>query len=167
MGTSGGSISPVAWWSRVRWHRIYYLLAAFDVLTVSMSLWVNTRIMSIYRASIEVNQAWDELLHDTSALGRLAAAVNAPGNNVFESGDVEAEAEKARTAWPPFAARLAGLRARVRAHAPKGRAGPLLRSLEAIEAETASMAGEAERIFSHLRRGEQPEAAERMASMDR
>src|SRR3954453_16158398 len=146
MGTSGGSISPVAWWSRVRWHRIYYLLAAFDVLTVSMSLWVNTRIMSIYRASIEGNQAWDELLHDTSALGRLAAAVNAPGNEVFESGGGEAEEEKVRRACPAFAARLDGLRVRVRANAPEGRAGPLLRDLGTIEAATASMEREAERI---------------------
>ena len=67
MGTSGGSVSPLGRWSWVQWHRVYYLLAAFDVLTVSMSLWVNTRIMAIYRASIEVGQAWDELLHDTSA----------------------------------------------------------------------------------------------------
>src|SRR3954451_18260375 len=111
MGTSGGSISPLGRWSWVQWHRVYYLLAAFDVLTVSMSLWVNTRTMAIYRASIGVNRAWDELLHDTSALGRSAAAVNAPGNDVFESGDVEAEAEKVRRAWPAFAARLAALRA--------------------------------------------------------
>src|SRR3954462_12564017 len=103
MGTSGGSINPVGGWSWMRWHRIYYLLAAFDVLTVSMSLWVNTRIMAIYRASIEVNQAWNELLHETSALGRLAAAVDTPGNDVFESGDVEAEAEKVHGAWPAFA----------------------------------------------------------------
>src|SRR3954447_8777121 len=109
MGTSGVSMGPVGPWSWARWYRIYYLLAAFDVLTVSMSLWVNTRIMAIYRASIEVNQAWDELLHDTSSLGRLAAAVNAPGNEVFESGDGEVESVKARRAWPPFAARLAGL----------------------------------------------------------
>src|SRR3954462_13916674 len=106
MGTSGGSINPVGGWSRVQWHRVYYLLAAFDVLTVSMSLWVNTRIMAIYRASIEVNRAWDELLHDPSALGRLAGAVNAPGNDVFLSGDVQAESAKARRAWTAFAARL-------------------------------------------------------------
>src|SRR3954447_2422963 len=114
MGTSGVSMGPVGGWSWARWQRIYYLLAAFDVLTVSMSLWVNTRIMAIYRASIEVNQEWDELLHDTSALGRLAAAINAPGNDVFESGDVEAEAEKVHRAWPAFAAHLAGMRAGVR-----------------------------------------------------
>src|SRR3954462_7861333 len=106
MGTSGRSISPVGRWSWVQWHRVYYLLAAFDVLTVSMSLWVNTRIMAIYRASIEVNRAWDELLHETSALGQLAGAVNAPGNDVFLSGDVEAESVKARRAWTAFAARL-------------------------------------------------------------
>src|SRR3954447_14511358 len=114
MGTSGVSMGPVGPWSWARWYRIYYLLAAFDVLTVSMSLWVNTRIMAIYRASIEVNQAWDELLHDASSLGQLAAAINAPGNDVFESGDVEAELGKARRARPAFAAHLSKLRAEVK-----------------------------------------------------
>src|SRR3954471_13491384 len=142
MGTSGRSISPVGRWSWVQWHRVYYLLAAFDVLTVSMSLWVNTRIMSIYRASIEVNKAWDELLHDSSELGRLAAAVNAPGNDVFESGDVEAEAEKVRRAWPAFDARLTELRAGLRANARAGQAGTLLRDLDATRAATAAMARE-------------------------
>src|SRR3954449_7292211 len=150
MGVSGGSIGPVGGWSWARWQRIYYLLAAFDVLTVSMSLWVNTRTMAIYRASIEVNRAWDELLHDTSALGRLAGAVNAPGNDVFLSGDVEAESAKARRAWAAFAARLAELRGGVKANAREGQAGPLLRDLREIEATTAAMSREAEGIFSHL-----------------
>src|SRR3954454_329614 len=117
MGTSGRSISPVGRWSWVQWHRVYYLLAAFDLLTVSMSLWVNTRIMAIYRASIEVNRTWDELLHETSSLGRLAGAVNAPGNDVFLSGDVDAESAKARKAWAAFADLLSELRAGVRANA--------------------------------------------------
>src|SRR3954462_10699256 len=106
MGASSGPIGPGGWGARGQWPRVYYPLAAFDVLTVSMSLWVNTRIMAIYRASIEVNRAWDELLHDTSTLGRLAGAVNAPGNDVFLSGDVQAESVKARRAWTAFAARL-------------------------------------------------------------
>src|SRR4051812_11287294 len=115
MGVSGGPIGPVGWWSRVQWHRVYYLLAAFDVLTVSMSLWVNTRIMAIYRASIEVNRTWDGLLHAPPALGRWAGAVNARGNDVFLWGDVEAESARARRAGPAFPARLSGLRAGVEA----------------------------------------------------
>src|SRR3954469_6347285 len=149
MGTSGGPIGPAGRWSWAQWHRVYYLLAAFDVLTVSMSLWVNTRTMAIYRASIEVNRAWDEFLHDTSALGRLAGAVNAPGDDVFLSGDVEAESGKARRAGPPPPPRLSELRAGVKANAREGQAGTLLRDLGEIEAATAAMVREAEGIFSH------------------
>jgi hypothetical protein len=141
MGTVKGPIGPVGRWSWARWHRVYLLLAAFDVLTVSMTLWVNTRIMAIYRASIEVNQAWHELLHNTSSLGRSAAAVDAPGNEVFKSGDVDAEAAKVRRAWPAFATGLSELRARVEANTDAGRAGPLLHDLDAIEAPaTADLA---------------------------
>src|SRR3954464_11474717 len=106
MGTSGGPIGPVGLWSWVQWHRVYYLLAAFDVLTVSISLWVNTRIMTIYRASIEVNRTWAELGLEASPLGRWGGAGKAPGNDVFLSGDVDAGSAKARKAWPAFADRL-------------------------------------------------------------
>lgn len=77
---------------RPRWHCVYFLLAAFDVLTVSMCLYLNHRIMTIYVRSVEANQEWAERQQDASELGRLAWEVNAPGNDVFDSQQVEADA---------------------------------------------------------------------------
>jgi len=82
---------------RGRWPRgplIYYLLAAFDILTVSASLFLNHRIMSIYVGSVEANQEWAERMTDYAALSRLAAEVDAPGNDVFNSRDVPAESAR-------------------------------------------------------------------------
>jgi hypothetical protein len=61
---------------------IYYLLAIFDILTVSASLFLNHRIMSIYADSVAANHAWAARMADYAALGRLAANVDAPGNDV-------------------------------------------------------------------------------------
>ncbi len=40
-----------------RWHLVYYLLAAFDLLTVSLSLYLNHRIMAIYTDSVNLNDS--------------------------------------------------------------------------------------------------------------
>ena len=49
-----------------QWHRVYFLLAAFDVLTVSVSLYLNHRIMSIYRQSVA--DEWTVVPGDGGAL---------------------------------------------------------------------------------------------------
>src|SRR5262249_15132919 len=111
--TAGTSELPEAAPPRPRWHLVYFLLAAFDVFTVSMSLYLNDRIMRIYTRSVEVNRAWTEMLHDASRLGQTAAAVNAPGNDVFASHRVEVEAANLRQALQGFHAELGALREKV------------------------------------------------------
>ena len=79
---------------RIRWHVVYYLLAAFDVLTVSASLYLGARLLGIYRASVAQNAEWARHLDEYSALQQLAAEVNAPGNDLFESHDVARESQR-------------------------------------------------------------------------
>lgn len=150
-----------------RWHRVYYLLAAFDVFTVSVSLYLNHRIMSIYLRSVEVNRAWAEILQDSSRLGQLAAAINAPGNDVFASRQADAEARRMTRARRMFGRELAALRDRLRARAGPEQAALLEEDYRALRGATAAMAGEAERIFPAFRRGDVAEAGKRMADMDR
>jgi len=38
-----------------KWHLVYFALAAFDILTVSGSLYLNHNIMNIYKDSVDVN----------------------------------------------------------------------------------------------------------------
>ena len=42
--------------TRPKFHLIYYLLAAFDLLTVLLSLFIINRMTTIYTDSVEVNQ---------------------------------------------------------------------------------------------------------------
>src|SRR5712691_6003923 len=101
---------------RPGWHRLYYVLAAFDVLTVVLSLLVSHQIRGIYANSVEVNQVWGQRLSDFSDLGQLAQGVNAPGNDVFDTLDVESESAKMRAALAVFDERVASLHADVRAY---------------------------------------------------
>ena len=103
---------------RPRWYLLYYLLAALDVVTVLASLTLNHRIMQIYVDSVATSLAWERREDEYARLGALARAVNAPGNDVFDSRDVRAESARLRAAldahwlrWWALEARPVRLRA--------------------------------------------------------
>src|SRR3989442_12498694 len=109
--------ASVARRERERWPRgplIYYLLATFDILTVSASLFLNYRIMSIYVRSVEANQEWAERMADYAALSRLAAERDAPGNHGFNSPDLPAESARMQANLVTFDDRLRGLQRELR-----------------------------------------------------
>src|SRR6185503_5793417 len=88
--------------SSPKWHRVCYLLAAFDVVIVLLTLILNYQILHIYERSAKTSQQWTERRNDMDELGKLASAVNAPGNNVFDSHDVESESSTMTTALHVF-----------------------------------------------------------------
>jgi PAS domain S-box-containing protein len=154
--------------SRVTRHLllIYYALGALGVITVATSLYLNHRIMTIYTGSVEANQRWARRLTHYSELGQLAAAVNAPPNDVFDSHDVEAEATAMRAALPRFNESLTALRDELRANVTPGRATPFVQEFQAVEAAMAEMTTEASQVFVHYARNELRQAGQRMAAMD-
>src|SRR5690349_7480775 len=97
--------------TRLKWHYIYFLLAAFDLLTVSAALYLNYQIIGTYTRSVEINRVWDRRSAAYSHLGELAAAVNAPGNDVFATHLVDEESMKTRAALKIFDQQLAAHRA--------------------------------------------------------
>ncbi len=149
------------------WRQVYFLLAAFDVFTVSMSLYLNHRIMTIYTRSVAVGQAWAELQHGASELGQLAAAVNAPGNDVFASHDIPREAERMGRARQEFNQHFQDLRRTTLALTTEDQAEPLLQDLDRAGAAVGRAAAEATSIFDSLRANRVDEAGKRMAAMDR
>ncbi|MFN2492503.1 MAG: hypothetical protein ABR501_06430 [Pyrinomonadaceae bacterium] len=115
---------------RPKWHLVYFLLAFFDVFTVCVSLLLNHQIMRIYTHSVEINQKWAGRLGDYSELGQLAAAVNAPGNDVFDSHNVEIEIKRMRMALRVFDERMATVQDELRSNLSSAQAAPLLNDLE-------------------------------------
>src|SRR6188472_4064223 len=108
MGTSGVGRTRLR--QRIPWHVIYYVLAAFDVFTVSASLYLSARLLDIYHRSVAQNQEWARHLDEYTSLQTLAAQVNAPGNDLFESQNVALEADRTSRAREAFDAEMAHLR---------------------------------------------------------
>lgn len=86
-GTASRSAPP-------KWLYAYILVAGFFLFTVSAGLYLTHRIVNIYTESVELNQLWTERATDFSRLGELAGEIDAPGNDVFDTHDVEAESAR-------------------------------------------------------------------------
>jgi signal transduction histidine kinase len=163
-GAQGREAGPPA---LPRWHRLLYWLVAFAVLTVSVGLYHSHQYVRIYVRSAAVNQAWTERLHACSKLGQLAASVNAPGNDVFQSHQVAAEEVKLREALRGFNQHLDTFREELRANAEGDEAAAVAGELQTFQGLVGRMAGEARDLFAQCRKGQTREAGERMAAMDR
>jgi signal transduction histidine kinase len=150
-----------------KWHYLYFVLAALDLIAVSAGLYLSHSIMSIYMRSVDTNQTWAERVFAYSHLGELAAAVNAPGNDVFDSRDVDVETARMQTAKHVFDAKFAALRGELNANLAPGEAAPLIARLDAVGVAMDAMLTEARLIFSFFRASQPDRAGERMATMDR
>lgn len=151
----------------VRWHLVYYLLAAFDVLAISGSLYLNHEVMGIFRSSVDVNQTWANKLGDLSGVAAAASAVNGPGNDVFDTHDVDAESARQAKALGVFRERLKAFGAAVDRVPAQGDRHELREGIVRIDATMDEMLTEAARIFANFRQNDARGAGRRMATMDR
>ena len=152
---------------RPKWHRLYYLLAAFDLFTVVLSLVLNHQTRGVFARSIEVNQVWSQRLANYSELGQLAAAVDAPGNDIFDSLDLDTETARFQDALQRYEERFEVLRQEVQAEVGQPGADRVLADFDAVAQAMSDMTRQAESIFAFFAQGQPGEAARRMASMDR
>ncbi|MBS7662099.1 EAL domain-containing protein [Pseudomonas lalucatii] len=155
---------------------MYFFLAGFDVLVVVLGVLLNHRIVDTYHRSIQANQSWVQQLSSYSALGSFASEVNAPGNNVFDTLQVDSESRKMSQALQVFNEHLAMAKEQLRARvADQGGRSAEVRlftlalqdEVEAVDAAMAQMVDEASLIFSYFKAGEADNAGKRMATMDR
>jgi PAS domain S-box-containing protein len=162
--------------SAPKWYRVYYLLAAFDVLIVLFGLSINHQLVKIYDRSVEVNREWVKRLNGFAELGPLAGAVNAPGNDVFDTQDVDAESLRMQAALRAFREHMAASEQDLRDKiAEEERLGTIVsrdveglpEDLMAIKTAMMEMTVEAELTFSFFREGRNEMAGRRMAMMDR
>ncbi|TME39526.1 MAG: PAS domain S-box protein [Chloroflexi bacterium] len=153
--------------SRPKWHRLYYLLAAFDLITVVLSLGLNHQTRNTFAGSVAVNQVWSQRLADYSELGQLAGAVDAPGNDIFDSLDLDYETARFRAALQRYDDRFEALREEAGANMAGDDGAGILEDLDAVGASMVEMTSQAELIFSFFAQGQPREAARWMATMDR
>src|SRR2546423_1203790 len=112
-----------------RWHRLIYLLVAFAVFTVALSLYLSHQFMRIYVRAVAVNQVWVDRLDECARLGQFAAGVNAPGNDVFQSHQVDLERGKMEAALRLFDDHLRAFEKEFEAETDLADPAPLLEGL--------------------------------------
>lgn len=152
---------------RLPWHVVYYLLAAFNILTVSGSLYLNLRITDMYVNAVASNHDWAQLLADATALEDLTGVINSAGNDIFESGDPDAEAQRLERALVGSRERVKALSNDLLATLSADQAPGVLHQLQEVERRTDVMTDKAREVLALYRGGRRDEAARRMASMDR
>ncbi len=160
------TIEPTQASVRPRWYQLYFLLALLDILTVGISMGLNVQLMSLYSASVELNQTWSVRQEKYAVLATLATEINAPGNNVFDGLDTAVARRLVRDSLEQFNASLAAARNEIVTLA-SAESAPLLATFDTIDAAMTEMHGEAMDIFGYFDAGETAEAGTRMATMDR
>jgi len=150
-----------------RWHLVYLALAAFDLLTVLISLTLSHNLMAMYTRSAELNTEWAQRVRDINHLGDLAQATNAPGNDVFDSRDVPGERSRRDAALGLFEVHLGNIGRDLEQRVAPAEAARVNESLAVTRLAMQDMLGEAELIFTAFESRNPAAAGERMASMDR
>jgi signal transduction histidine kinase/CheY-like chemotaxis protein len=153
--------------SRPKWHLIYYILAIFDIATISASLYLNHQITANYTNSVEINQQWSQRLRQYSDLGELAGAVDAPGNNIFQSQDVGAESKSFKIALALFYQKTALIKQDLTTNIDPDKSQSLLLKLAEIEKTMTKMTEDSNLIFTYFQENKPTTAAAQMAIMDR
>ena len=123
-------------------------------------------MLRIYSDSVQENSVWSDRVSQFSRLNEFAAAVNAPGNDAFDSDDVEIEKRRLAIAYEEFQQASAAVRDDLRSGDPSETA-PLFRDLRLTEKQVTRIHLEAIRVFADLENKNQEAAGARMAEMDR
>ncbi len=161
------SQSPASAARRPTWHFVYFALAAVEFSAIGASLYLNYWLSESFARSVQVNRTWSDRLAQFSELSHLAMAVNAPGNEIFESSDVSKETRRLHAANSEFATRLRQVRAELRGTVEPGVSELLLSDAEIVGRTVQAMAEDAQKIFDHFTAGDRDAAGSRMAFMDR
>jgi len=150
-----------------RLHLVYFGLAAFDILTISCTLFLSHQIMSIHERGVMASRSWAERLGHITELGSLAQQTNAPGNDVFDSHDAPLERGRRDEALAAFEAQRVKLIDELEATVSEEERAPIVAALGATHVAMGDMIDEADAIFQEIQRGRPDLAGRRMATMDR
>ena len=150
---------------RPRWQNLCLILVTFNVLAVGIGLDLSHRLMTIYAESVRLNREWTKRLGSCSDLGQLAAAVHAPGNDVFDTNDFAAESAILDKATERFSEKMRELREETTSRLSVTETRTLLQQIDAAQDAMDEMSGEAKLIFSSIRDNQLNEAGEHKAAI--
>jgi PAS domain S-box-containing protein len=144
-----------------RTRTIYYLLVAFNLLTVLVSGYLNNELGNAERHTLEKNERRAAQLARISDLELAAGAVDAPGNDIFASLDPEGERARLQIATARFRGAMRAARAEM------GGDPRLLAELRAADRRLSRMLNDSEEISVLVEQKQIGNAARSMVTMDR
>src|SRR5581483_6361273 len=147
--------------------RVYVCLAIFCLAAVCLGLITNYFLLAAYVRSADLSRKLAADSAGVGKLGELAQAVDAPGNEVFLSRNVELELGKMREALKLFDQQLAALETSVGSLSDPTSPRSIRGDLQIIRATMQQLVAHAENVFASLRAGDTPGGAAHMAAMDR
>lgn len=150
-----------------QWYHIYYILAAFDLLTISSSLYLNYTLTEQYNESVNENRAWATRHKDFTQLARLAAELNAPGNDVFHSQNVDTETTRLTVRLKNFNRKLNEVEKEFSDHGVDLKYPRLKKDLDSAKAALSSMISVERKVLTLVADNRKEEASQQMALMDK
>ena len=159
--------APSAARRRPRWYLLYFALAAFDVMTISLALWINHRLVRVHEETTAAHQDSAVMLRKLSDLDEVAHEVNVIANDVFATRDVAAASRLFAAALARFQEQLAATQFAAQTLHGQQDPSPVLDSLAAADTAMEAQAAKANEIFAAIQTNETQRAAEHMAAMDR
>lgn len=140
---------------------IYYLLVAFNILTILISAYLNYQLSRSDRRTLEKTERSATHLGRISELELAAGRVDAPGNDIFESHDIGAERSRLQSAVGAFQESM-------RLAVGDATGDPrTLAHLQRADGFLALMERDTETIFALFEQGRIQDAGLAMATMDR
>lgn len=88
--------------SRHSWHLLYYLLAAFNILTVTFCLYLNQKSHEAFSRAVDHGQRWHERFEGFNELFQQAGAIKIPVDQVFRDHDVAKARRQMSAAYERF-----------------------------------------------------------------
>ena len=151
--------------SMLRLHRLYYVLALFNVVTLAASLYLGHEMIEIIKSSATIFRDTQQRLERYSELGRRAQVTNAEVREVFVDGDIALHERAFSHRKAEFAAAIAHERGETARLSAKEQQ-TLSVSLDEAEAAMTEMAVAAGEVFGHLRAKASIEATHAIVKAD-
>lgn len=152
---------------RRRLDLIYFALAAIDLVTILLTLFLSNHLMTLYQRSVARSAFWSARVGELVELAQFAQATNAPGNDVFDSHDAALERTRRDAALQRYERQREMILADFAAGIVSEGEVRVADRMRAADRHMAEMVREGDRIFAEIDAGRHGDAGRRMATMDR
>jgi len=133
---------------------------------VVISLSVNNHVQGSIIRVVTTSEFWAPKFREVSAVGTMVTAVDAPGNEVFNTGDVAGSRARMLGARDSLMRRLEAMKSTLPVGMNSSDSARLVADLERVAAAIAPMVAEADTLFRNFESGRVAVAARHMSRMD-